>query len=138
MRNPFEVDWSQPKSAQVQRAEKRLPYSVTPIGGKAELAAWKVQRAEIDEQWRAEAEEKRKVVRAAIVAMVADQSATVTDADLEEIRAVKAMVEQKPKVVSEKFMYKFDQVSESVEKKSLAQKATKIISDFWNQAFDND
>lgn len=50
-------DKSRPQ--QIRHAKKRLPYTVTNIGGEAELAHWKAERLKLDNAWL-QAKEQRK------------------------------------------------------------------------------
>ncbi len=58
----FKRDYQPLGIEHVQEQKKRLPYTVTDIGGKAELAYWKAERAKLEAAWQAAKEAKRQEV----------------------------------------------------------------------------
>lgn len=47
-----------------RQERKRLPYTVTDIGGQAELEHWKAEKARLEEEWRtAKAKRKQEVIQ---------------------------------------------------------------------------
>jgi hypothetical protein len=58
------------ESSQVQKKHKRLPYTVTVLGGKKELEDWRAQRDAFDEEWYNYKEAKTRALKAAAQKLV--------------------------------------------------------------------
>lgn len=53
----------------VQRAKKREHYTITPIGGKDELVAWKLERVKFEAEWQEKQATKRTERRLSAVSI---------------------------------------------------------------------
>lgn len=80
-----------PDSAQVIKAQKELPYTVTTIGDEAQLAKWKVDRFIADAAYKTEASKRYESRRTNAVDIVMGQNTSLvfSKAEHEEIQANK-------------------------------------------------
>lgn len=81
------------KFAQVQKQQKQLPYTVSPIGDEVALKYWKEYRAQVDATYKAEADIRFQTRRDNAVGYVTNQDInpfTYTQAEREELEVRKA------------------------------------------------
>ena len=57
-----------------ERPHVQMHYTVTPIGGKADLDKWKVERKQIEDEWQASVIKTRQERRLAAMEYVASQA----------------------------------------------------------------
>lgn len=78
------------KFSQVQKQQKQLPYTVTPIGDEVALKAWKEYRAQKDLAYKTEAAVRFEKTKEVAVSMIINQDVNpfkFTPAEQEEIKA---------------------------------------------------
>lgn len=136
--------------AQVQRAQKRVPYTVSPIGGKEELVQWRLDQAKREVEYQASKQLDRALLRANAVSAVASQAGRqLTDDEKFEIssrisRSAKGLDAWKP-IPQERLFFGMDRTQYPVRfqpQPSLIDKVKKAtvqwFSDLWTSAFRNE
>ena len=108
-----------------ERPHVQMHYTVTPIGGKADLDKWKVERKQIEDEWQASVIKTRQERRLAAMEYVASQAGRkLTEEEKAEIHSTTVTLVAR---TAKPTAYEYLPYQEAKPKRTISQKVVDFV-----------